>query len=93
MGYPACDNGAGLGGGDDTIAAGEVENVIGTAFPDIIVGFSGANKTYGGADEIYGGAEGEYIEDSGSGVAYRGTAPTTASALPPSMNAPGRKPR
>jgi Ca2+-binding RTX toxin-like protein len=83
-GYPACDNGAGFGGGDDSIAAGEIENVIGTAFPDIIVGSTAANKIYGGgggdviigrggADEIYGGAEGDYIEDSGSGIAYGGT--------------------
>jgi Ca2+-binding RTX toxin-like protein len=83
-GYPACDNGAGLGGGDDTIATSEIENVIGTAFPDIIVGSSGANKIYGGgggdvivgqggADEIFGGPEGDYIEDSKSGIAYGGT--------------------
>jgi Ca2+-binding RTX toxin-like protein len=80
-GYPACDNGAGLGGGADSIA--EVENVIGTAFPDIIVGSSGTNKIYGGgggdviigaggADELYGGAEGDYFEDNGSGTAYGG---------------------
>jgi Ca2+-binding RTX toxin-like protein len=82
-GYPSCDNGAGLGGGDDTIATSEIENVIGTAFPDIIVGSSAANKIYGGgggdviiggggADELYGGADGDYIEDGGSGKAYGG---------------------
>jgi Ca2+-binding RTX toxin-like protein len=80
-GYAACDNGAGLGGGADSIS--EVENVIGTAFPDIIVGSSGANKIYGGgggdviigaggADELYGGAEGDFIQDNGSGTAYGG---------------------
>jgi Ca2+-binding RTX toxin-like protein len=81
--YPACDNGAGLGGGDDEIAVNEIENVIGSAFPDIIVGSSGANQIYGGgggdvivggggADEIYGGADGDYMEDSKSGTAYGG---------------------
>lgn len=80
-GYPACDNGAGLAGGADSVA--EVENVIGSPFSDIIVGSSGANKIYGGgggdvliggggADELYGGAEGDYMEDAGSGTAYGG---------------------
>ncbi len=83
-GYPACDGGAGLGGGDDTVTTSEIENVIGTAFPDIIVGSSGANKIYGGgggdvivggggADELYGGGDGDYIEDTGSSsTAYGG---------------------
>jgi Ca2+-binding RTX toxin-like protein len=82
-GYPACDGGAGLGGGDDEIATAEFENVIGTPFPDIIVGSTAANKIYGGgggdviiggggADEMYGGGDGDYIEDSKSGTAYGG---------------------
>jgi Ca2+-binding RTX toxin-like protein len=79
--YAACNNGAGLGGGADSVA--EVENVIGTAFPDIIVGSSGANKIYGGgggdviigsggADELFGGAEGDYFEENSGGVIYGG---------------------
>jgi Ca2+-binding RTX toxin-like protein len=81
--YAACNGGAGLGGGDDTIEVSEIENVIGTPFADVIVGSSGANKIYGGgggdvivgdggADELFGGGDGDYIEDSGSGVAYGG---------------------
>lgn len=81
--YAACNGRAGYGGGDDAIEASSFENVIGTAFADVIVGSSGANKLYGGgggdvivgsggADELYGGAEGDYLEDSGSGTAYGG---------------------
>src|SRR6201999_3652574 len=81
--FAACDGGAGLGGGDDTITVSEIENVIGTPFADVIVGSSGANKIYGGgggdviigdggADELFGGAEGDYIEDGSSGIAYGG---------------------
>lgn len=91
-GFAACDGGAGLGGGDDTITVGEVENVIGTPFPDVIVGSSGANQIYGGgggdviiggggADELFGGAEGDYIEDSGSGTAYGGKGSNDCSGL------------
>jgi Ca2+-binding RTX toxin-like protein len=79
--YPACNNGAGLGGGADAVT--EVENVIGSAFPDIIVGSSGVNKIYGGgggdviigaggADELFGGAEGDYFEGSGTAIVYGG---------------------
>jgi Ca2+-binding RTX toxin-like protein len=82
-GFPACDNGANLGGGDDEINVGEIENVIGSPFDDIIVGSSGANKIYGGGgadvligdggtDEIFGGAEGDYIEGSSAATAYGG---------------------
>jgi|GEM_PF-834326 len=82
-GYPSCNNGAALGGGDDEIAVGEIENVIGSPYADIIVGSSGANKIYGGGgpdvivgsgggDELYGGAEGDYIEGGSEATAYGG---------------------
>lgn len=81
--YSACDSGAAVGGGSDYIATSEFENIIGSAFPDIIVGSSGANKIYGGgggdviigrggADQIYGGGDGDYIEDTSAGKAYGG---------------------
>lgn len=81
--YSACDSGAAVGGGSDYIATSEFENIIGSAFPDIIVGASGANKLYGGgggdvivggggADTIYGGGDGDYIEGSSSAMAYGG---------------------
>jgi len=81
--YSACDSGAAVGGGSDYIATSEFENIIGSAFPDIIVGASTANKIYGGgggdvivggggADTIYGGGEGDYIEGSSTAKAYGG---------------------
>jgi Ca2+-binding RTX toxin-like protein len=81
--YPACNNGAELGGGDDEIGVSEIENVIGSPFADIIVGSSGANKIFGGGggdvilgdgggDELYGGGDGDYIASNGVGAAYGG---------------------
>jgi Ca2+-binding RTX toxin-like protein len=81
--YQACDNWADVGGGGDKIEVAEVENVIGSPFPDIIVGSTGANKVYGGgggdvivgaggADSLYGGGEGDYMEGSSEASAYGG---------------------
>lgn len=85
-GYPACNNAAGTGGGDDEIEVNEIENVIGSPFADIIVGSSGANRIYGGgggdviigdggADHLYGGEDGDFIEGGGEAIANGGAGP------------------
>jgi Ca2+-binding RTX toxin-like protein len=102
--YQACDGGAGFGGGNDEIATSEIENVIGTAFPDIIVGSSGANKIYGGGggdviiggggtDTLYGGEGGDYIEDSGSSstTAYGGKGANNCAWITWAYECPGTK--
>jgi Ca2+-binding RTX toxin-like protein len=84
-GFEACNNSALFGGGNDEIEAGDFENVIGSAFADLIQGSSAANRIDGGGgtdyiignggnDTLNGGAEGDYIEggegtDTGNGEA------------------------
>jgi len=81
--YQACNNWADVGGGGDVIKVSEIENVIGSPFPDIIVGSPGPNKLYGGGggdvivgdggeDSLYGGAEGDYMEGGKEATAYGG---------------------
>jgi len=74
----ADDGTAPLGGGvDQAIEGTSFETVIGTPFPDFIVGASNAETIYGGGgadvilgeggdDHLYGGADGDHL-DGGSG--------------------------
>ncbi len=99
--YAACDSGAAVGGGSDYIAVTEFENIIGSAFPDIIVGSSGVNKIYGGgggdvliggggADQIYGGGDGDYIEGSSAAKAYGGKGQNNCVGLTVISNCTGK---
>jgi Ca2+-binding RTX toxin-like protein len=68
------DNGiAAEGGGYDEVELGSFETVIGTPFPDYIVGGGGGETIYGGGgadvilgnggeDHLFGGADGDYLD-------------------------------
>jgi Ca2+-binding RTX toxin-like protein len=73
------DNGiAAEGGGFDEVEAGSFETVIGSPFPDFIVGGEAGETIYGGggadvilgnggADRLFGGADGDYLDGGSSG--------------------------
>jgi Ca2+-binding RTX toxin-like protein len=73
------DNGiAAEGGGVDEVELGAFETIVGTAFPDYIVGGSGGETIYGGgggdvieggngSDQLFGGADGDFL-DGGAGA-------------------------
>jgi Ca2+-binding RTX toxin-like protein len=69
---------AGEGGGVDEVQAGVFETIVGTPFPDYIVGGEGGETFHGGGgadviegrggnDQLLGGADGDYL-DGGSGA-------------------------
>lgn len=70
--YEACDNEARYGGGYDNVSVSGFENVIGSAYADVIIGSSGRNRIDGGGgsdviygkgenDELFGGPDGDYL--------------------------------
>jgi Ca2+-binding RTX toxin-like protein len=73
------DNGiAAEGGGFDEVERGAFETVIGTAFPDYIVGGEAGETIYGGGgadvllgnggeDHLFGGADGDYLDGGTAG--------------------------
>jgi Ca2+-binding RTX toxin-like protein len=73
------DNGiAAEGGGFDEVERGSFETVIGTPFPDYIVGGEAGETIYGGggadvilgnggADHLFGGADGDYLDGGSAG--------------------------
>jgi Ca2+-binding RTX toxin-like protein len=82
----ANDNEPNLGGGNDFVAPGAFERIIGTPFADYIVGSAAGEeilgggggdviKGGGGADTLRGGADGDYLED-GAGATLDGEAGT-----------------
>jgi Ca2+-binding RTX toxin-like protein len=82
----ANDNEPSLGGGNDFVAPGAFERIVGTPFSDYIVGSSASEeilggggadviKGGGGADVLRGGADGDYLED-GPGATLDGEAGT-----------------
>lgn len=69
---------AGEGGGFDEVQPGSFETVVGTAFPDYIVGGSAGETIYGGGgadvilgdggeDHLFGGADGDYLDGGAPG--------------------------
>jgi Ca2+-binding RTX toxin-like protein len=76
--YQGCNNASRYGGGSDKVEGNKFENLIGSAFADVLVGSGNANQIFGGGgtdvikggegnDTLYGGAEGDYL-DGGGGV-------------------------
>jgi Ca2+-binding RTX toxin-like protein len=76
--YQGCNNSARYGGGSDQVNANNFENLIGSAFDDILMGSEDPNRIDGGGgadvvlgeggnDTLFGGAEGDYL-NGGAGT-------------------------
>jgi Ca2+-binding RTX toxin-like protein len=83
-GNNALDGIPSLGGGNDEVQAGAFERIIGSPFPDYIVGGTGSEEIWGGggadvieggggADQIHGGADGDVLK-AGAGAILFGEA-------------------
>jgi Ca2+-binding RTX toxin-like protein len=81
LGSPGLNGNDGIaaeGGGVDEVELGAFETIVGTAFPDYIVGGEGSEAIYGGGgadvieggggeDRLFGGADGDFL-DGGAGT-------------------------
>jgi Ca2+-binding RTX toxin-like protein len=76
---------AGEGGGVDEVEAGVFETIIGSPFPDYIVGGAGNETIYGGGgadvilggngdDHLFGGADGDFLDGQGGTNTIDGSA-------------------
>jgi DNA-binding beta-propeller fold protein YncE/Ca2+-binding RTX toxin-like protein len=107
-GSPIGDNGeaARFGGGFDRIIAGSFQNVIGTAFADLIVGSDGANvidagggtdivRSGAGDDRILGGDDQDFLDggsDQSAGVVDGGGDADTCLNAPESVDCESEEP-
>src|ERR1700733_10171606 len=83
-GNNALDGIPSLGGGNDEVQAGAFERIIGSPFPDYIVGGTGTEEIWGGGgadvieggggtDQMHGGADGDFLR-AGPGATLFGEA-------------------